>query len=97
MDFWFSVGTVFVLLFFSGFFSGSETALTAASKSRLHNWEKAGNKRAAMVNRIRDRKDRMIGSLLLGNNLVNILASALATSILIKILVKSVLFTRQSL
>ena len=85
MDFWFSVGVVFVLLILSGFFSGSETALTAASRSRLHNWEKEGNKRAGMVNKIRERKDRMIGSLLLGNNLVNILASALATSTLIKV------------
>ncbi len=68
----------------SGFFSGSETALTAASKSRLHNWEKEGSKRAGLVNKIRSRKDRMIGALLLGNNLVNILASALATSLLIK-------------
>ncbi len=84
MDFWISAGIVFILLLLSGFFSGSETALTAASKSRLHNWEKAGNKRAALVNRIRERKDRMIGALLLGNNLVNILASALATSVLIK-------------
>lgn len=74
-----------MLLFLSGFFSGSETAFTAASKGRLHNWEKAGNKRAGMVNKIRERSDRMIGALLLGNNLVNILASALATSVLIKI------------
>lgn len=85
MDFWVSVGIIFFLLLLSGFFSGSETALTAASRSRLHNWEKGGNKRAALTNRIRERKDRMIGSLLLGNNLVNILASALATSVLIKI------------
>lgn len=85
MDFWLSVGIIFVLLLLSGFFSGSETALTAASRSRLHEWEKRGNKRAGMVNRIRARKDRMIGALLLGNNLVNILASALATSALIKI------------
>jgi len=55
-----------------------------ASKSRLHNWEKEGSKRAGLVNKIRSRKDRMIGALLLGNNLVNILASALATSLLIK-------------
>lgn len=85
MSLWVSAGIVFVLLCLSGFFSGSETALTAASKSRLHNWEKAGNKRAALVNRIRNRKDRMIGALLLGNNLVNILASAFATSVLIGI------------
>lgn len=85
MDFWVSAGIVAVLLFLSGFFSGSETALTAASESRLHNWEKKGDKRAGLVNRIRERKDRMIGALLLGNNLVNILASALATSALIQI------------
>ncbi len=85
MDYWISALIVFVLLFLSGFFSGSETALTAASKSRLHNWEKEGNKGAAIVNKIRERKDRMIGALLLGNNLVNIMASALATSVLIKI------------
>jgi len=84
MELLFPALIVVVLLFLSGFFSGSETALTAASKSRLHNWEKEGNKRAGIVNRIRERKDRMIGALLLGNNLVNILASAFATSVLIK-------------
>jgi len=85
MDLWVSFGIIFVLLCLSGFFSGSETALTAASRARLNGWAKEGNKRAAMVNKIRERKDRMIGALLLGNNLVNILASALATSALIKV------------
>jgi len=79
------LGAVIILLFFSAFFSGSETALTAASKARLTSLEKDGNLRAGLVNRIRDEKDRMIGALLLGNNMVNILASALATSVLIKI------------
>lgn len=85
MDLWISAGIIFVLLLLSGFFSGSETAMTAASQSRLHNWEKDGNKGAGIVNKIRERKDRMIGALLLGNNLVNILASAFATSVLIKV------------
>lgn len=85
MDLWISVAVIFVLILLSGFFSGSETALTAASKARLLGLEKDGNKNAALVNKIRERKERMIGSLLLGNNLVNILASALATSVLIKI------------
>ena len=76
---------IFALLLLSAFFSGSETALTAASSARLHNREKEGDGRAAAVNKIRAKKDRMIGALLLGNNLVNILASALATSVLIKI------------
>ncbi len=80
-----SIVAIFVLLVLSAFFSGSETALTAASKARLKAREKEGNKRAALTNKIRDKKDRMIGALLLGNNLVNILASALATSVLIKL------------
>ncbi len=76
---------IFILLLLSGFFSGSETALTAASRVRLHALEKEGQKRAGLVNKIRTKKDRMIGALLLGNNLVNILASALATSLLISV------------
>ncbi len=86
MELWWLLSTlaIIVLLLLSAFFSGSETALTAASKARMHALEKKGNARAALVNRIRENKDRMIGALLLGNNLVNILASALATSVLIK-------------
>ncbi len=80
-----SIGGIAVLLLMSGFFSGSETALTAASRVRLHNQEKEGDERAALVNKIRAAKDKMIGALLLGNNMVNILASALATSVLIKV------------
>ncbi|PJB71192.1 MAG: hypothetical protein CO093_05930 [Alphaproteobacteria bacterium CG_4_9_14_3_um_filter_47_13] len=80
-----SIGAIFVLLLLSAFFSGSETALTAVSKGRMHALAKEGNKRAALVNKIRSEKDRMIGALLLGNNLVNILASALATSVMIKV------------
>ena len=89
MDFWLSVGAVFLLLCLSAFFSGSETALTAASRARMHNLERDGDKpeteRAAVVLKLLDVKDRLIGALLLGNNLVNIMASALATSVLIKI------------
>ncbi len=80
-----SIIAIIILLLLSAFFSGSETALTAASKVRLTAQEKDGNKRAALVNKIREEKDRMIGALLLGNNLVNIMASALATSVLIKL------------
>ena len=78
-----SLIAIFVLLMLSAFFSGSETALTASNQSRMHALERQGNKRAAMVNRIKSHKDKMIGALLLGNNLVNIAASALATSLLI--------------
>ncbi|MEP3278826.1 MAG: HlyC/CorC family transporter [Stappiaceae bacterium] len=80
---WLSVGAVAILLCLSAFFSGSETALTAASKARIHQLEKAGNKRAGLVSRLIQARERLIGALLLGNNLVNILASALATSVML--------------
>lgn len=75
---------IFVLLILSGFFSGSETALTAVSKHVMHQMEQNGDKRAITVNALHEDKERLIGAILLGNNLVNILASALATSLLIE-------------
>ncbi|USG62111.1 HlyC/CorC family transporter [Sneathiella marina] len=74
---------IFLLLLLSAFFSGSETALTGASRARLHQMEQAGDKRAHLVNRLRDQHTKLISAILLGNNLVNILASALATSFFI--------------
>jgi len=71
------------LLILSAFFSGSETALTAASRPVMHQLERNGNRRAKIVNRLFDHKEHLIGAILLGNNLVNIFASALATSLLI--------------
>ncbi len=79
------VGVIIFLLLISAFFSGSETALTAVSKARMHKLASDGDKRARRVNfLIRDR-ERLIGAILLGNNLVNILATSLATSLLISI------------
>jgi Mg2+/Co2+ transporter CorB len=78
-----TIAGIAVLLVLSGAFSGSETALTAASQPRMHLLAQQGDKRAALVNRLFADKERMIGAILLGNNLVNILASALATSVLI--------------
>ena len=76
---------IFILLLLSAFFSGSETALTAASRARMHQLETEGDRRAVIVNRLRDNKERLIGAILLGNNLVNILASALATTMFISL------------
>lgn len=84
-EFWITAGIIFFLLFLSGFFSGSETALTAASKARMHQMAKTGDKRATKVARLIEEKEKLIGAILLGNNLVNILASALATSLFMKI------------
>jgi Mg2+/Co2+ transporter CorB len=76
---------ILALIAVSGFFSGSETALTAASRARMHSLQTSGDARAGTVNTLIERKDRLIGALLIGNNLVNILASALATSVLLSI------------
>lgn len=82
---WESAAAVGVLLVLSAFFSAAETALTGASKARMHTLELEGNKRAALVNLLRERKDQLIGAILLGSNIVNTLSSAIATSVLIKI------------
>ena len=76
---------IVVLLFLSAFFSGSETALTGSSRARMLVLTREGNRRARLVDQLWQRKDRLIGAILLGNNLVNILASALATSVLIQL------------
>lgn len=79
-EYWLIILSVLILVFLSGFFSGSETALTAASRARMHQLAMNGQKRAGIVEELIDRRDRLIGALLIGNNLVNILASSLATS-----------------
>ena len=78
-----TIATIAGLIVLSAFFSGSETALTAASRPRLHHLEREGNRRARLVNRLNERRERLIGVLLLGNNAVNVFASVLATSALI--------------
>ena len=72
-----------VLLILSALFSGSETALTAVSRARMHALEQEGNERARRVTKMLTQPERFIGTVLIGNNLVNILASALSTSLLI--------------
>ena len=71
-----------VLIIISGFLSGSETALTATSKPRIFLKFKKGNKRAKYLLKILDSLENVISALLLSNNLVNILASSLATAVL---------------
>jgi Mg2+/Co2+ transporter CorB len=80
---WLSLAVVLVCLMCSAFFAGSETALTASSRASMARLEKQGNKRAAIVNRLLASRERLIGGLMLGNNVVNIAASALTTGILL--------------
>lgn len=83
MDLWISGIAIAGMLVLSALFSGAETALTAASHPRLAQLERQGSSRARTVNRLRDDKRRLIGAILLGNNLVNIFASVLATGLFI--------------
>jgi Mg2+/Co2+ transporter CorB len=80
---WFAIAVVLVCILLSAFFAGSETALTASSRAAMHRLEKQGNRRAALVNRLVEARERMIGALLFGNNAVNIAASSLATGVLL--------------
>jgi Mg2+/Co2+ transporter CorB len=73
--------TILLFLLISAFFSAAETALTAISRARIYQLVMDGNKRAQIVSRLRRNKESMIGTVLLGNNLVNIAASAIATSL----------------
>ena len=80
-----TIAAIFALLLLSAFFSGSETALTAVSRARIHALVQDGTKRAGLVDYLITDRERLIGALLLGNNLVNILASALATSVFLSL------------
>ncbi|EAQ43600.1 CBS domain protein [Roseobacter sp. MED193] len=80
--FWISAGAIMLLLVLSAFFSGSETALTAASRGKLRTQADKGSNGAQRALDVTEDNERLIGSVLLGNNLVNILATSLATALL---------------
>jgi Mg2+/Co2+ transporter CorB len=84
-EIWLAVATILLFVALSAFFAASETALTAVSRARMHGLEKSGDRRAALVNRLLASRERLIGTTLLGNTLVNIGASAFATSILVEL------------
>lgn len=79
--FWITASAILGLLVLSGFFSGSETALTAASRGKLRAKADKGSTGAKRALLITEDNERLIGSVLLGNNLVNILATSLATAL----------------
>lgn len=82
-ELWVSLITILFQLMASAFFSGAETALTAASRPRMHQMAQDGDRRAAIVKRLQEEREMMLGAMLLGNNLANIGASAIATALLI--------------
>ena len=79
-----SLAAILVLLVLSGALSGTETAMTAASRARIWQLAGEGNHPARLVQRLIRDKEQLIGSLLIGNNVVNILAAAIATELLLR-------------
>jgi len=80
------VGALFGLICLSAFFSGSETGITTLNRYRLRHLADGGHKGARLAQRLLERPDRLIGLILLGNNFVNIFASAIATILFVRLL-----------
>ena len=79
MNPWINAAIILLLVMFSAFFSSTETAYSAASKIRLKSYADSGNKKAKLAYKISDNYDKALSTILVGNNIVNIAASALAT------------------
>ena len=79
-------GALSFLIVFSAFFSSSETAMIALNRYRLRHLVKEGKRSAIISEKLLERPDRLIGLILLGNNLVNFFAASIATVIGIRLL-----------
>lgn len=77
--------SLIVLVFLSGFFSSAETALSTVNRVRMRALEEEGSKRAARVNKVLENYSKMLSTILIGNNIVNLSASALATTLAMRI------------
>ena len=73
---------VILCLGLSAYMSAAETAITGVSAPRMHRLEQQGNKRAAQVNKLLDRKDEAVSAVLIGNSVMNILSASLTTAVL---------------
>lgn len=81
IDILLTIGAIVLMLVLSAIFNGSETALTAHSRARMHALEQEGNARAKLVNKLLRNPEKLIGAVLLGNTLVDILAASLASGL----------------
>src|SRR3990172_5871925 len=79
----FIIFAILICLLVSFLFSGSETALTASSRAAMLRLEKQGNAEAGIVNRLLAARERLIGALLIGNNIANVAGTTLATGLLL--------------
>ena len=75
---------LFILLILSAFFSSTETALTTVSHTRMKTLADNGNKRARKVLAVTENKEKMLSAILIGNNIVNLSASSLATTLAVR-------------
>ena len=82
---WILASIILILILASAFFSSAETALTAASDARMRQLASKGDERALIVEALRADREGLIGSILIGNNAVNVFGSALATSVAISL------------
>jgi Mg2+/Co2+ transporter CorB len=80
-----TLAAIAALIALSAFFNGAETALTAASRARMHALEQEGSQRATLVNKLLGSPEKMIGAILLGNTLVDVLAAALASGLAVQL------------
>ena len=76
-EYWTLIVSIIILIFASGFFSSSETGLTAASDAKMRQLANNGNRNASLVEKLKNDKDSLISAILIGNNAVNVLALSL--------------------
>ena len=79
------IGSIIGMIFLSAYFSGSETAMMALNRYRLRHLSNQGNRSAKIAERLLERPDRLLGVILIGNNLVNFSAASVATVIAIEL------------
>ncbi|MBU7029473.1 MAG: HlyC/CorC family transporter [Theionarchaea archaeon] len=84
-DLWLELVGLTVLLLFSAFFSSSETAFLSCRKVHIRHLMKEGNKKAELIHKMMEEPDKIVAAIVIGNNIVNIAASAIATSVAIGI------------
>ncbi len=85
-----------VLILFSGYFSATETAFSALNRIRIKNMASDGNKKASLVLNMAEKFDSILSTILIGNNIVNIVATSIATILFIDLLKDQALGTTVS-
>ena len=80
-----SILIIIICVLFSMYFSATETAFNSVSRVRLKNKAEDGNKKAALVLKLSEKYDELLSTILIGNNIVNILCSAVATLLFVKL------------